>query len=33
MTDSEKEMKELQESMDAVKMFVKANKRFFPVNG
>ena len=33
MTDSEKEMKDLQESMDAVKMFVKANKRFFPVNG
>ena len=33
MTDSEKEMKELQESMDAVKMFVKANKRFFPING
>ena len=29
----EKEMKELQESMDAVKMFVKANKRFFPING
>ena len=33
MTDSEKEMKDLQESMDAVKMFVKANKRFFPING